>query len=122
MDHAMSFPFRVTELGAAALSPRQQAVREQLEQLLLTIPGERVNRPDFGCGIQRLVFDGTDPLALAAAEYVINTAVRQHLRELLTLDAVTGHGRRLDGAHRHPLHARRDRRGVWRSRSPSRSR
>ena len=40
-------------------------MREQLEQLLLTIPGERVNRPDFGCGIQRLVFDGTDPLALA---------------------------------------------------------
>ena len=88
MDHAMSFPFRVTELGAAALSPRQQAVREQLEQLLLTIPGERVNRPDFGCGVQRLVFDGTDPLALAAAEYVINTAVRRYLSELLTLDAV----------------------------------
>ena len=61
---------------------------EQLEQLLLTIPGERVNRPDFGCGVQRLVFDGTDPLALAAAEYVINTAVRRHLSELLTLDAV----------------------------------
>jgi len=88
MDQAMSFPFRVTELGAAALSARHQVVREQLEQLLLTIPGERVNRPDFGCGVQRLVFDGTDPLALAAAEYVITTAVRRHLRELVTLDAV----------------------------------
>jgi phage baseplate assembly protein W len=88
MDQAMSFPFRVTELGAAALSARPQVARDALEQLLLTIPGERVNRPNFGCGIQRLVFDGTDPVALATAEYVIGTSVRQSLRELLTLDAV----------------------------------
>jgi uncharacterized protein len=88
MDQAMSFPFRVTELGAAALSSRQQVAREALEQLLLTFPGERVNRPNFGCGIQRLVFDGTDPVALATAEYVINTSVRQYLSELLALDAV----------------------------------
>lgn len=88
MDQAMSFPFRVTELGAAALSTRRQVVRESLEQLLMTIPGERVNRPNFGCGIQRLVFDGTDPLALATAEYVVSTSVRQYLGELLTLDAV----------------------------------
>lgn len=88
MDQAMSFPFRVTELGAAALSSRRQVVREALEQLLLTIPGERVNRPNFGCGIQRLVFDGTDPLALATAEYVITTSIRDHLSDLIRLDAV----------------------------------
>jgi uncharacterized protein len=88
MDQAMSFPFRVTELGAAALSSRRQVVREALEQLLMTIPGERVNRPNFGCGIQRLVFEGTDPVALATAEYLISTSVRQYLRELLDLDAV----------------------------------
>ena len=109
MDHAMSFPFRVTELGAAALSPRQQAVREQLEQLLLTIPGERVNRPDFGCGVQRLVFDGTDSLALAAAEYVINTAGTPVPERAAHPGRRTGLGGRLDGAHRHPLHPRRDR-------------
>jgi uncharacterized protein len=88
MDQAMSFPLRVTELGAVALSTRREVVREQLEQLLLTVPGERVNRPDFGCGIQRLIFDGTDPLALATAEYIISTSVRRYMRELVTLDAV----------------------------------
>ena len=105
----MSFPFRVTELGAAALSPRQQAVREQLEQLLLTIPGERVNRPDFGCGVQRLVFDGTDTTGLATAEYVINTAVRRSPQRAAHPGRRTGLGGRLDRAHRHPLHAPRDR-------------
>ena len=88
MDRAMGFPFRVTELGAAAISSRRQAVEEQLEQLLMTIPGERVNRPGFGCGIQRLVFGGTDALSLAAAEYVVSTSIRQQLRDLVVLDAV----------------------------------
>ena len=88
LRQGMSFPLRVTELAAAAMSSRQQVVREQLEQLLLTIPGERVNRPDFGCGIQRLVFEGTDPIALASAEYVVGTAIRRHLRDLVSLDAV----------------------------------
>ncbi len=85
---AMSFPFRITELGAAALSDRPRMIREAIEQLLLTMPGERVNRPDFGCGVQRLVFDGTDTLALAAAEYVISTSIRRFLRDLVVLDAV----------------------------------
>ena len=88
LRQGMSIPLRVTELAAAAMSSRQQVVREQLEQLLLTIPGERVNRPDFGCGIQRLVFEGTDPIALASAEYVVGTAIRRHLRDLVSLDAV----------------------------------
>ncbi len=88
MERALSFPFRVTELGTAHTSPRGDVVRQQLEQLLLTVPGERVNRPDFGCGIQRLVFAGADPATLAAAEYIVASSVRRHLRALVALDAV----------------------------------
>jgi phage baseplate assembly protein W len=88
MERALSFPFRITELGAAATAPRAEVIRQQLEQLLMTIPGERVNRPDFGCGIQRLVFAGAGPETVAAAEYVIATSIRRHLRALVSLDAV----------------------------------
>lgn len=88
MDRSMTFPFQVSDRGVASTSARPQAVRQQLEQLLMTIPGERVNRPDFGCGIQRLVFAGASPEAAAAAEYVIGTAVRRFLRDLVVLDAV----------------------------------
>ncbi len=53
----LSFPFRVTADGPAE-SDRAAHIREKIEQVLLTIPGERVFRADFGAGVQRLVFEG----------------------------------------------------------------
>ena len=52
----MAFPFRVGA-GGVATSGRIQHVREQIEQVLYTNPGERVFRPDFGAGIHALVFE-----------------------------------------------------------------
>ncbi len=88
MVRALRFPFQITDRGVAASSARAQAVNEQLEQLLFTMPGERVNRPRFGCGVQRLVFAGASPEAAGAAEYVVSTTVRRHMNEVLDLDAV----------------------------------
>lgn len=88
MERAMTFPFQVSDRGVAATSPRVESIRQQLEQLLLTIPGERVGRPDFGCGVQRLVFAGASPEGAAAAEYVIGAAIRRFLGEQVALDAV----------------------------------
>src|SRR5262245_6235911 len=88
MARALQFPFQVSERGVAATSGRLDVIRQQLEQLLLTMPGERVNRPDFGCGVQRLVFAGASPEAAAAAEYVIGTAINKYMAELIQLDAV----------------------------------
>jgi phage baseplate assembly protein W len=88
MDRSMTFPFQASDRGVAATSTRAEVIRQQLEQLLLTIPGERVNRPDFGCGIQRLVFSGASAETAAGAEYVIATSIRRHLRDLVRLDTV----------------------------------
>ena len=52
----MSFPLRIGEQGAA-VSSRNQHVREQIEQILFTNPGERWYRPDFGIGARALVFE-----------------------------------------------------------------
>ena len=88
MSGNLRFPFAIGADGLPARSSRREAVREQLEQLLFTLPGERVNRPAFGCGVQRLVFEGASVETAAAAEYLISTAIREHLSDLLTLDAV----------------------------------
>ena len=58
----LSFPFRV-DAGGPRVSERSRHVREQIEQVLFTIPGERVFRPEFGAGIRTLVFEpNTSPL------------------------------------------------------------
>ena len=52
----LSFPLRITPSGAAT-SGRAAHVREQIEQVLFTEPGERVFRPEFGAGIRALIFE-----------------------------------------------------------------
>ena len=51
----LAFPFRMTENGGAQ-SARMNHLREQIAQVLLTGPGERVFLPDFGLGVMRLLF------------------------------------------------------------------
>lgn len=52
----LSFPLRIGPKGAAT-SARRAHVREQIEQVLFTEPGERVFRPEFGAGIRALIFE-----------------------------------------------------------------
>jgi Bacteriophage baseplate protein W len=88
MPRSLAFPFHIGDLGAPATAPRTQAIRQQLDQLLFTIPGERVNRPTFGCGVQRLVFGGCSPEAAAAAEYIIRINIQEFMGDVVSVDAV----------------------------------
>jgi phage baseplate assembly protein W len=60
----LAFPFRIGAAGADT-ADRSQHVRQQIEQVLFTNPGERVFRAEFGAGVQALVFEPNDS-ALAA--------------------------------------------------------
>ena len=55
----LAFPFRIGADGAAT-ADRAEHVRQQIEQVLFTNPGERVFRPEFGAGVQALVFEPND--------------------------------------------------------------
>jgi len=52
----LGFPFRIGPDGAR-ITDRKTHVREQIEQVLFTDPGERVFRPGFGAGIRSLIFE-----------------------------------------------------------------
>ena len=52
----MKFPLAIGVRGAAT-SARRLHVREQIEQVLFTNPGERWFRPEFGVGVRALVFE-----------------------------------------------------------------
>jgi phage baseplate assembly protein W len=88
MTRSLFFPFQVGDLSAPKTANRTQAIRQQLDQLLFTVPGERVNRPDFGCGVQKLVFGPASPQAARTAEYTIKVNIQKFLGTLITADAV----------------------------------
>lgn len=50
------FPVRITDEGSIARDGDDSRVRSAIWLILSTAPGERVMRPDFGCGIHSLVF------------------------------------------------------------------
>lgn len=53
----IGYPVSVDESGSFALAAYEESVRQSVWIILGTAKGERVMRPDFGCGIYDLVFD-----------------------------------------------------------------
>lgn len=88
MSRSLSFGFHADDHRAAATSGGDALVREQIEQLLLTIPGERVDRPDFGCGIQLLVFEAASAETAAATEYQVRAGLHRFLADVVTVEGV----------------------------------
>src|SRR5262245_28655533 len=57
----MSFPPRVAADGRIAWSADEDNVRESVRVILLTEPGERLMREEFGCGLRRFLFEPNTP-------------------------------------------------------------
>jgi uncharacterized protein len=55
--HGLSFPPRVGADGRLAWSSGEENVRESIRVILLTAPGERLMREQFGCGIRQFLFE-----------------------------------------------------------------
>lgn len=85
----VAFPYHLDSRGhTAAAQSRDDHIRQMLELLLFTRPGERVNRPDFGCGLGDLVFEPNRGRLAAALEVTIVTNVGQWLGDVIALQAV----------------------------------
>lgn len=62
----IAYPLDIDGRGRLADTDYEAHIREMIAQILFTRPGERVNRPDFGCGLQQYIFDpNSDELAAA---------------------------------------------------------
>jgi len=84
----LSFPFRITPEGSVARADEDQHLRQRLEQILFTAPGERVMLPDFGCGVRDLVFAGNNELLAAATEFKVARALQEQMGEQVMINAV----------------------------------
>jgi hypothetical protein len=63
-------------------------IRDLIEQVLFTTPGERLNRPDFGCGLLQLVFAPNSDALSAAVQMTVQGSLQQWLGELIEVDGV----------------------------------
>ncbi len=64
-------------------------IEQLVMQVLLTAPGERVHRPDFGCGVKRLVFAPGGDVAATLAQTAVFQALTKWLPEAITVNEVT---------------------------------
>jgi len=84
----VAYPFAFDEHGrTAAPASWDEHVRQLVEQLLWTAPGERVNR-DFGTGVLQLVFAPNSPELAATLQYTIQASLEQQLGDLLQVDSL----------------------------------
>jgi phage baseplate assembly protein W len=81
----ISFPFRVSPAGTTATATADDHVRQMVEQVLFTSPGERVNRPDFGCGLLTFPFEPASLERLAVLEALIRANLEQWLGDVIVL-------------------------------------
>jgi phage baseplate assembly protein W len=63
-------------------------VRQLIRQVLLTNPGERINRPDFGAGVRRLLFAPASPASAALAQTMIGQALDTWMGTVIIVDEV----------------------------------
>lgn len=88
--HAIDYPFAIDSgLGQLAIeSDYAEHVEQLMKQLLFTNPGERINRPDFGCGIRRMVFAPNSTESANLAQVAIYQALEKWLNSVIKVDEV----------------------------------
>ncbi|OKH52982.1 hypothetical protein NIES2101_12925 [Calothrix sp. HK-06] len=84
----IDFPFHFDNLGRTATTDSDDHIRDMIEQLLFTNPGERVNRPDFGSGLLQLVFAPNSPELAATLQFTMQAALQQWLGDLIDVQAL----------------------------------
>jgi phage baseplate assembly protein W len=62
-------------------------------QVLFTNPGERVNRPEFGCGLKSLVFMPNNPAIAAATQALVKGALQKWLEREIEVESVEAEAR-----------------------------
>lgn len=79
----IAYPFGFGSTGWTATANYADHVRQMIEQLLLTHPGERVNRPDFGAGLDQHVFAPNSPELAAAVDLTLQTNLARWLGDVI---------------------------------------
>jgi len=84
----LDFPFHLDARGRSAETDPDDHVRDLIYQVLFTSPGERVNRPEFGCGLKQLVFAPNSDALATATQQLVQGALHRWLEEVMAVEGV----------------------------------
>jgi uncharacterized protein len=84
----IGYPYRIDGSGRTVAEGGDEHIRHLIEQVLFTMPGERVNRPDFGAGVMQLVFGAPNDELLSATQFLIQGSLLQWLGDLIEVNDV----------------------------------
>ncbi len=84
----LKFPYQFSSLGQTADTEYERHIRDMIEQILFTNPGERVNQPDFGCGLQQAVFEPNSEEMASTVQFLAQGALNRWLNHLIVVNEV----------------------------------
>jgi phage baseplate assembly protein W len=87
--HDYSFPFRIDPAsGQAAQTSYQAHVDQMIRQVLLTNRGERIDLPEFGCGLRQLLFAPHNSALDSATNLIVQQALTRWMAGIITVQKV----------------------------------
>jgi phage baseplate assembly protein W len=89
LDYAFPFRLDLQSRQASQASGYQTHVEDMIKQVLLTAPGERIDLPQFGCGVRKLLFAPNSDALAATTQVMIQQALNQWLGNQITVSNVT---------------------------------
>ena len=88
--HSIRYPFAI-DSGFGRLAEEADYashVDQLIKQVLFTSPGERVNRPDFGCGLRQMIFAPNSDVTASLVQVTVLQALETWLSDLISVDKV----------------------------------
>jgi phage baseplate assembly protein W len=84
----IDFPYHVDPRMRTAETSEEDHIRDLIEQVLFTNPGERVNRPSFGAGLDQLVFGPAASAMVTTVQTLAQGALQQWLSDRVRVEGV----------------------------------
>ncbi|MCG2784871.1 MAG: GPW/gp25 family protein [Anaerolineae bacterium] len=84
----IDYPYHIARNGRTAQTDTNDHIRDMIEQVLFTQPGERVNRPNFGCGLLQMVFGPNSPEIATATQFIVQSSLQQWLGSVIQVNEI----------------------------------
>jgi phage baseplate assembly protein W len=84
----IDYPYHFDHRKRSAETTYSDHIRDLIEQVLFTGPGERVNRIDFGTGLPQLLFAGNSDELATATQFLVQGELERWLGDLIQVEAV----------------------------------